>query len=167
MGEAEQQRAWDRAVETLSFLDSRSTCEADRLGILQEVYATVGVPYVNDTLRAALRLSNAERARQLALRREQLRVTLELLQPDPMSISTEEYEHNMARCREHLTAVLRDFYPGDMLHCIIPADYMSDSARVWDLLSIFAEILDRELFREDAKALRGMAWAIFKRWVRD
>ena len=40
---------------------------------------------------------------------------------------------------------------------------MSDSARVWDMLCIFAEILERELFRTDAKAVKAMAWLIFKR----
>lgn len=62
--------------------------------------------------------------------------------------------------------MLHEFYPEDMLRCIIPHDYVSDSARCWDMLCIFAEILDRELFREDAKALRGMAWLIFKRCAR-
>ena len=39
---------------------------------LQEILNTVGMAYVNDTIRNALRLSNADRARQLALRREQV-----------------------------------------------------------------------------------------------
>ncbi len=40
----------------------------------------MGMQYVNDTIKKAMRLSNTERARQLALRREQLRVTMDLLQ---------------------------------------------------------------------------------------
>ncbi|GLC47254.1 hypothetical protein PLESTB_001835400 [Pleodorina starrii] len=160
---SECDRRWDRAVESLSIVDSRASCEADRVGILQEVLSSVGTAYVDEVVRAALRLSNSDRAQQLALRRAQLRSTLELLQPDPAVIGTEEYESNLARCREHLTSVLQQHYPEDLLRCIIPGDYVSDSARCWDMLCIFAQVLDREQFREDAKVLRNMAWLIFKR----
>ncbi|KAG2490078.1 hypothetical protein HYH03_011543 [Edaphochlamys debaryana] len=157
------EKQWDRLVETISIQESRATTEQDRVGILQEVLNTVGMAYVNDTIRTALRLSNADRARQLALRREQLRITMELLQPEPTSIGTEEYEDNLSKCKDHLQAVLEEFYKDDMSRLIIPRDYVSNSARCWDMLCIFAEILERELFREDAKALRQLAWLIFKR----
>ncbi|GFR44791.1 hypothetical protein Agub_g6123, partial [Astrephomene gubernaculifera] len=146
-----------------SIAASRASCEADRVGILQEVLTSCGTPAAEESLRAALRLSNSARAAQLAVRREQLRVTLELLRHDPGQLDTEGYERNLAACREHLTSVLRAFYPGDMCRRIIPAAYVSDSARVWDLLVIFADILEREMFREDARQLRGMAWNLFKR----
>lgn len=41
---------------------------------------------MNDTIRKAMRLTNTERARQLALRREQLATTMGLLEPDPAVI---------------------------------------------------------------------------------
>ncbi|KAG2423159.1 hypothetical protein HXX76_015544 [Chlamydomonas incerta] len=156
-------KEWEKAVESVNVEASRASSEQDRVGILQEILNTVGLAYVNDTIRNALRLSNADRARQLALRREQLRTTMDLLAPDPREIGTEEYEDNLAKCKEHLQEVLEQFYPEDIMRCIIPKDYVSDSARVWDFLGIFAEILERELFREDAKALRAMAWLLFKR----